>query len=171
MCADCSPVHGHVPYKEERVKKQQTREDLHEELPAGRSQLRQRGAPERVEERGGRQHRGEVLVQHPQETVEPAAERRRRTRTGSDPPRADPRTDAAQRVQREERCAEQHVSQEGEGRRQVRRQQDVLLTGSHGLPKALEEARVGLGMRCAHHGSQLSISGIFFQVSSRLGSS
>lgn len=35
-----SPVHDEVPQEEERVKEQKTRDDLHEEPPAGRSQLR-----------------------------------------------------------------------------------------------------------------------------------
>ena len=104
-----SPVHGEVQYEVERVKQQSARADLHEERPAGRGQLRHRGAPQGLEERGDGQDGGQVPVQHGPKTVEPPAERRRRPRARGDPPGADPPTHAAQRVQHQERCAQEEV--------------------------------------------------------------
>ena len=144
-----SPVHDEVPQEEERVEEQKTRDDLHEEPPAGRSQLRQRGAPQRLEERGGGEHRAQVSVQHPPETVPPLLHGGRRTRARGDPPQLDPLTDAGQRVQREEGRAEEDVRQESEAHGQVGRLQERLVLLSHVLPQPLEDSRV---RPSAHHG-------------------
>lgn len=134
-----SPVYAVVPYEVKRVKKQEAREDLHKQLPAGRGQLGHHGAPQALEQRGGGQDGGQVPAQHPHTAGQPLAKRWRRTRARSDPPHLDPLPDTGQRVQREERCAKEHVYQKGVRRGQVRGEQDVLF--SYTVPESLQDRR------------------------------
>lgn len=126
-----------MPYKEEGVEEQETRDHLHRQPPAGRGQLREARAPQQLEDRRGGQHRRGVLEEDPPEALVPLPEGRRRARARRYPPRADALTHASQRVQHEERCAEREVREEGAGRGQVRGEQDLLVSGSHALPESL----------------------------------